>query len=47
MKINWGLIGLGKISNIFAESFQNTKNSNLLAIASKNDEKLYSFKKNI
>ena len=30
MKINWGLIGLGKISNIFAESFQNTKNSNLL-----------------
>lgn len=45
MKINWGLIGLGNISNIIAEAFQSTKNSNLLAIASKNNEKLYSFKK--
>ncbi len=45
MKINWGLIGLGKISNIFAEAFQNTKNSNLLAIASKNDQRLNLFKK--
>lgn len=44
MKINWGLIGLGNISKIFAEAFQNTKNSNLLAIASKNEQKLNSFK---
>ena len=44
MKINWGLIGLGNISKIFAEAFQNTKNSNLLAIASKNEQKLHSFK---
>ena len=44
MKINWGLIGLGNISKIFAEAFQNTKNSNLLAIASKNEQKLESFK---
>ena len=45
MKINWGLIGLGNISNIFGEAFQNTKNSNLLAIASKNDQRLNTFKK--
>ena len=44
MKINWGLIGLGNISNIFGEAFQNTKNSNLLAIASKNDQRLNTFK---
>ena len=44
MKINWGLIGLGNISKIFAEAFRNTKNSNLLAIASKNEQKLNSFK---
>ena len=43
-KINWGLIGLGNISNIFGEAFQNTKNSNLLAIASKNDQRLNTFK---
>jgi len=45
MKINWGLIGLGKISNIFAEAFQDANNSNLLAIASKNDQRLDLFKK--
>jgi len=44
MKINWGLIGLGNISNIFGDAFQNTKNSNLLAIASKNDQRLNTFK---
>ena len=43
-KINWGLIGLGNISNIFGQAFQNTKNSNLLAIASKNDQRLNTFK---
>ena len=44
MKINWGLIGLGNISKIFAEAFQSTKNANLLAIASKNEKKLNFFK---
>ena len=40
MKINWGLIGLGKISNIFAEAFQDANNSNLLAIADEVYEEL-------
>jgi len=43
MKINWGLIGLGNISKIFAEAFQSTKNANLLAIASKNEKKTQIF----
>ena len=43
-KVNWGIIGLGEIAKQFAKGFENLKNSNLLAIASKNEEKLNNFK---
>ena len=45
-KVNWGIIGLGAIAKQFAKGFENLNNSNLLAIASKNKEKLNDFKKN-
>ena len=44
--INWGIIGLGNVAYSFAESFKNTKNSKLLAVASKNKEKLKKFTSN-
>ena len=44
-KINWGIIGLGKIAQTFSEGFFYTNNSRLLAISSKTDEKLEKFKK--
>ena len=43
-KINWGIVGLGNIAKSFASGFLNSKNSNLLAIASKNKIKLENFK---
>ena len=43
-KVNWGIIGLGAIAKQFARGFENLSNSNLLAIASKNKEKLNNFK---
>ena len=43
-KINWGIIGLGNIAKSFASGFINSKNSNLLAIASRNKLKLETFK---
>ena len=46
-KVNWGIIGLGAIAKQFAKGFENLKNSNLLAIASKNKEKLISFKEDL
>ena len=44
-KINWGIIGLGNIAQKILESFSNIKNSNLLAIASKDKLKLDYFRK--
>jgi len=32
--INWGILGLGRMASIFAESFKNQKNINLKGIAS-------------
>lgn len=43
-KINWGIVGLGNIAKSFASGFINSKNSNLLAIASRNKSKLETFK---
>ena len=43
-KINWGIVGLGNIAKSFASGFINSKNSNLLAIASRNKLKLENFK---
>ncbi len=39
-KINWGVIGLGNIAQKFLESFSKIHNSNLLAVASKDQAKL-------
>lgn len=44
--LNWGIIGLGNAAKNFASGFQDSKNSRLIAVASKNDEKLNYFKKN-
>jgi predicted dehydrogenase len=38
-KINWGIIGLGKIANKFAADLQLSDNSMLYAVASRNPEK--------
>ncbi len=42
--INWGIIGLGNVAHQFAKSFYNIKNSKLIAIASKSQNKLSKFK---
>ena len=44
-KINWGIIGLGQVALKFAEAFKNIKNSRLIAVSSKNTNKLEHFKK--
>ena len=44
-KINWGIIGLGKIAKKFAEGFSNLDNASVKAIASKKKKNLDSFKK--
>ena len=43
-KVNWGIIGLGKIAFKFAEGFKNIDNAKLLGISSKDNEKLKKFK---
>ena len=45
LKLNWGIIGLGNIANVFCESFSEVNNANLLGISSNNLEKLEKFKK--
>ena len=44
-KINWGIIGLGNIAQKFSEAFKEVENSRLLAVASKDKNKLNLFKK--
>jgi len=46
-KVNWGIIGLGAIATQFAKGFEGLSNSKLLAIASKNTDKLSKFKENL
>ena len=41
--INWGIIGLGKIANKFAEDLLKTKDAKLYAVASRDQEKADSF----
>jgi len=43
-QVKWGIIGLGGIASKFADGFQFTKNARLLAISSKNENKLLEFK---
>ena len=44
-KLNWGIIGLGNIAQKFSEAFAETSNAKLLAVASKNSQKIENFKK--
>ena len=43
-QVKWGIIGLGNIASKFAEGFQYTKNAKLLAISSRSENKLITFK---
>jgi predicted dehydrogenase len=43
-KINWGIIGLGNIAQSFSDGFFNVDNSRLLAISSRDSEKIEKFK---
>ena len=43
-KVNWGIIGLGKIALKFSEGFKNIDNAKLLGISSKDNKKLKKFK---
>ena len=43
-KINWGIIGLGNIAHEFSKAFAETNNAKLLAISSKDKNKLKKFK---
>ena len=45
-QVNWGIIGLGSAALQFANSFNFVKNAKLLAIASKNPDKIKIYKKN-
>ena len=44
-RINWGIIGLGNIAQRFSEAFQEISNAKLLAIASKDMDKLNKFER--
>ena len=46
-KVNWGIIGLGKIALKFAEGFKNIDNAKLLGISSKDNKKLKKFKEDL
>ena len=41
--INWGIVGLGEIAHIFSKGFEESSNAKLLAVASKDTEKLNKF----
>jgi predicted dehydrogenase len=43
-QVNWGIIGLGTIATKFADAFKLSKKAKLLAIASKNQNKIKYFK---
>ena len=43
-RVNWGIIGLGKMALKFAESFKDVKNAQLVSIASKDINRLKIFK---
>ena len=42
--INWGILGLGDIARTFSKGFEDTSNAKLLAVASRDPEKLNKFK---
>ena len=42
--MNWGIIGLGKIAEVFSNAFEEAENAQLLAVASREQKKLNQFK---
>ena len=42
--VKWGIIGLGNIAHEFSKAFAETNNAKLLAISSKDENKLKKFK---
>ena len=44
--VRWGIIGLGRMANTFAEAINEVKNSRLIGVASKSNHKLKKFNKN-
>ena len=44
--VKWGIIGLGNIAFEFANAFYNAENAELIAVASRSNEKLIKFKEN-
>ena len=42
-KVNWGIIGLGRIAEVFSNAFEEAENAKLLAVASKRSKKTKSF----
>jgi len=43
-KVNWGIIGLGKIANVFAEAFKYSVNGKLIGVSSTKKEKIIKFR---
>lgn len=43
-KVNWGIIGLGRIAEVFSNAFGEAENAQLLAVASREPKKLNHFK---
>jgi predicted dehydrogenase len=43
-KVNWGIIGLGGIAEVFSDAFDEAENAQLLAVASREPKKLDYFK---
>ena len=44
--IKWGIVGLGKMAKVFANSLNEVENSKLISIASRSNNKLNTFQKN-
>ena len=44
-KVNWGIIGLGRMGNTFADAIKELKDCKLKAISSLNKSKLSTFSK--
>lgn len=43
-KVNWGIIGLGRIAEVFSNAFEEAENAQLLAVASREQKKLNHYK---
>ena len=43
-KVNWGIIGLGRIAEVFSNAFGEAENAQLLAVSSREQKKLNHFK---